>query len=65
MTRDGKPVSFSKEFARGMVTEKNQQFSPEQTRAIATRYILGLQHAWRRIYAGPAGEDERMWILPI
>jgi hypothetical protein len=26
------------------VTEKNQQFSPEQTRAIATRYILGLQH---------------------
>ena len=44
MTRDGKPVSFSKEFARGMVTEKNQQFSPEQTRAIATRYILGLQH---------------------
>ena len=44
MTRDGKPVSFSKEFARGMVTEKNQQFSPEQTRAIATRDILGLQH---------------------
>ena len=44
MTRDGKPVSFSKEFARGMVTEKNQQFSPEQTRFIATRYILGLQH---------------------
>jgi len=42
--RDGKPVSFSKEFARGMVKEKDQQFSDEQADAIAVRYILSLQH---------------------
>jgi len=44
LTRDGKPVSFSKEFARGMVKEKNQQFTPEQASEIAIRYIQGLQH---------------------
>jgi phosphoribosylaminoimidazole-succinocarboxamide synthase len=44
LTRDGKPVSFSKEFARGMVTEKNQQFTTEQANEIAVRYIQGLQH---------------------
>lgn len=44
MTRDGKPVSFSKEFARGMVKEKDQQFSEEQSREIAVRYISGLQN---------------------
>jgi phosphoribosylaminoimidazole-succinocarboxamide synthase len=44
LTRDGKPVSFSKEFARGMVKEKNQQFTDEQAAEIAVRYILGLQH---------------------
>lgn len=44
LTRDGKPVSFSKEFARGMVKEKGQQFSEEQANEIATRYIQGLQH---------------------
>ncbi|MCI5106509.1 MAG: hypothetical protein MRY76_07345 [Pseudomonadales bacterium] len=44
LTRDGKPVSFSKEFARGMVKEKNQQFSEEQANEIAVRYIQGLQH---------------------
>ncbi|MEX0962817.1 MAG: phosphoribosylaminoimidazolesuccinocarboxamide synthase [Pseudohongiellaceae bacterium] len=44
MHRDGKPVSFSKEFARGMVKEKDQQFSEEQANEIAVRYILGLQH---------------------
>jgi phosphoribosylaminoimidazole-succinocarboxamide synthase len=43
-TRDGKPVSFSKEFARGMVKEKGQQFSAEQAGEIAVRYIQGLQH---------------------
>jgi phosphoribosylaminoimidazole-succinocarboxamide synthase len=43
-TRDGKPVSFSKEFARGMVKEKDQQFSEEQANEIAVRYIQGLQH---------------------
>ncbi|MDA7881671.1 hypothetical protein N9A94_05145 [Akkermansiaceae bacterium] len=43
-TRDGKPVSFSKEFARGMVKEKDQQFSEEQAAEIAVRYIQGLQH---------------------
>lgn len=44
LTRDGKPVSFSKEFARGMVKEKGQQFSEEQANEIAVRYIQGLQH---------------------
>lgn len=44
LTRDGKPVSFSKEFARGMVTEKDQQFTREQANEIAVRYIHGLQH---------------------
>ena len=44
LTQDGKPVSFSKEFARGMVKEKDQQFSAEQTNEIAVRYIQGLQH---------------------
>ena len=44
LTRDGKPVSFSKEFARGMVKEKDQQFSGEQANEIAVRYIQGLQH---------------------
>ena len=44
LTRDGKPVSFSKEFARGMVKEQGQQFSEEQANEIAVRYIQGLQH---------------------
>lgn len=44
ITRDGKPVSFSKEFARGMVKEQGQQFSEEEANEIAVRYILGLQH---------------------
>ena len=45
LTRDGKPVSFSKEFARGMVTDKDsQQFTDEQAGEIAVRYIQGLQH---------------------
>ncbi len=44
MQRDGKPVSFSKEFARGMVKGKDQQFSEDQANEIAVRYILGLQH---------------------
>jgi phosphoribosylaminoimidazole-succinocarboxamide synthase len=44
VTRDGNPVSFSKEFARGMVKEKDQQFTREQATEIAVRYIQGLQH---------------------
>ena len=44
LTRDGKPVSFSKEFARGMVKEKGQQFTDEQANEISVRYIQGLQH---------------------
>lgn len=44
LTRDGKPVSFSKEFARGMVTERDQQFTEDQANDIAVRYIQGLQH---------------------
>jgi len=44
LSRDGKPVSFSKEFARGMVKEKGQQFSEDQANEISVRYIEGLQH---------------------
>ncbi len=44
ISRKGKPVSFSKEFARGMVKDNDQQFSKEQADEIAVRYILGLQH---------------------
>lgn len=43
-TLNGKPVSFSKEFARGMVKEQNQQFTEEQAGQIAARYIHGLQN---------------------
>ena len=42
--RDGKPVSFSKEFARGMVTQRDQLFTESQSQEIAIRYIQGLQH---------------------
>lgn len=51
LTRDGKPVSFSKEFARGMVKEKNQQFSAEQANEIGVRYIQGLQHLTGKAFA--------------
>jgi phosphoribosylaminoimidazole-succinocarboxamide synthase len=44
MERDGKPLSFSKEFARGMVKNTDMQFSTEQSNEIAVRYIAGLQH---------------------
>ena len=44
LERDGKPVSFSKEFARGMVKDADMQFSTEQSNEIAVRYIAGLQH---------------------
>ena len=44
LMRDGKPISFSKEFARGMVKEKDQQFTDDQAAEIAVRYIQGLQH---------------------
>jgi phosphoribosylaminoimidazole-succinocarboxamide synthase len=50
LTRNGKPVSFSKEFARGMVKEKGQQFSEEQAAEIAVRYIQGLQHLTGEIF---------------
>jgi len=50
LTRDGKPVSFSKEFARGMVKEKGQQFSEEQSNEIAVRYIQGLQHLTGEVF---------------
>jgi phosphoribosylaminoimidazole-succinocarboxamide synthase len=43
MERDGKPISFSKEFARGMVKDTNMQFSTEQSNEIGVRYIDGLQ----------------------
>ena len=44
LRRDGQPVSFSKEFARGMVKSRDQQFTEEQTNEIAVRYIGGVQH---------------------
>ena len=44
MERDGKPVSFSKEFARGMVKDTDMQFTTEQSNEIAVRYVDGLQH---------------------
>jgi len=43
-SRNNKPISFSKEFARGMVKEKGQQFTNEQSNEISVRYIQGLQH---------------------
>jgi phosphoribosylaminoimidazole-succinocarboxamide synthase len=61
MTRDGKPVSFSKEFARGMVTEKDQQFTDEQAGEIAVRYIQGLQHLTGRAFEPDLRErDQRI-----
>ncbi len=52
VTREGKPVSFSKEFARGMVTDQEgQQFSEEQANEIAVRYIEGLQHITGEAFA--------------
>lgn len=51
LTRDGKPVSFSKEFARGMVKEQGQQFSDEQSHEIAVRYIQGLQHLTGEVFS--------------
>ncbi len=50
MERDGKPVSFSKEFARGMVKDTNMQFSTEQSNEIGVRYIVGLQHLTGRAF---------------
>ena len=44
MSHNGKPLSFSKEFARDMVKEKDQQFTEQQANEIAVRYIQGLQH---------------------
>ena len=44
LSRDGQPVSFSKEFARGMVKSRDQQFTQEQSNEIAVRYIRGMQH---------------------
>lgn len=44
LSRDGRPVSFSKEFARGMVKSRDQQFTEEQANEIAVRYVSGMQH---------------------
>jgi len=44
MSKNSKPISYSKEFARGMVKEKGQLFTKEQANEIAVRYIQGLQH---------------------
>ena len=44
LSRDGQPISFSKEFARGMVKSRDQQFTEEQANKIAVRYIRGVQH---------------------
>ena len=66
MTRDGKPVSFSKEFARGMVTEKNSSFPPNRPvplqRAIFSDCSICLAVNLRLICVrGMSGS----WILPI
>ena len=50
LTRDGRPVSFSKEFARGRVKKKGQQFTYEQSNEIAVRYIQGLQHLTGEVF---------------
>jgi phosphoribosylaminoimidazole-succinocarboxamide synthase len=42
--RDGKPTSFSKEFARDMIVKPTQVFDDTQIKKIAERYIEGLQH---------------------
>jgi phosphoribosylaminoimidazole-succinocarboxamide synthase len=62
LTRDGKPVSFSKEFARGMVKDqKGDQFSEAQANEIAVRYIEGLQHLTGRAFEPDLrSRDERM-----
>ena len=66
MTRDGKPVSFSKEFARGMVTEKTSSFPPNRPvplqRAIFSDCSICLAVNLRRTCGrGMSGS----WILPI
>ena len=45
MERDGKPVSFSKEFARVMVKNAEMQFLTEQSNEIAVHFIDGLPPA--------------------
>jgi phosphoribosylaminoimidazole-succinocarboxamide synthase len=61
LARDGKPVSFSKEFARGMVKEKDQQFNEEQASEIAVRYIQGLQHLTGEMFVPDLrARDERI-----
>ena len=61
LSRDGKPVSFSKEFARGMVNEKGPQFTQDQANEIAVRYIQGLQHLTGETFAPDLrARDERI-----
>jgi phosphoribosylaminoimidazole-succinocarboxamide synthase len=40
----GKPVSFSKEFARGMVKSSDHMFNKDESDKIAVRYIQGFQN---------------------
>ena len=47
---NGQPVSFSKEFARGMVKSRDQQFTGKQANEIAARYIEGMQHLIGRAF---------------
>jgi phosphoribosylaminoimidazole-succinocarboxamide synthase len=42
--REGKPTSFSKEFARDMIVKPSHVFDDAQIKKIAERYIEGLQH---------------------
>jgi len=51
LSRDGQPVSFSKEFARGMVKSRDQQFTEQQANEIAARYISGMQHLTGEAFA--------------
>jgi len=50
LKRNGKPVSFSKEFARDMVQKSDHQFTTEQANEIAVRYIQGLQHLTGKVF---------------
>ena len=53
LRRDGKPVSFSKEFARGMVKSRDQQFTEEPG-----------QRDRRSLYRRRATSDRQLFCAP-
>lgn len=58
----GKPVSFSKQFARDMIKdEATQQYTTEQANEIGVRYVMGLQHlTGQRFEPDTRPRDERL-----